>query len=197
MTTPPRTLRVYRLLVRLYPERFREEYGPDLVALVADQLRDEPTWRVLARSAVDLALTLPARHLEAHMDRSPTPLVPALFGALALSAVIVGATVGHPLVLLASIAVGITAGWLGLLAAHRARPLTQPRPATAHWWKLLAAGAGLLAALIAITTATGELPDGGWLIAMVTGLTALVLLGAGIVLGIAHLAARARRGAPA
>ena len=55
MTSPPWTLRVYRLLVRLYPRRFREEYGPDLVGLVADQLRDEPTWRVLARSAVDLA----------------------------------------------------------------------------------------------------------------------------------------------
>jgi hypothetical protein len=77
-----------------------------------------------------------------------------------------------------------------LLAAHRARPLTQSRPATAHWWKLLAGGAGLLAALIAVTTATGELPEGGWLIAMVTGLTALVLVGAGIALGIAHLAGR-------
>jgi hypothetical protein len=197
MTTPPRTLRVYRLLVHLYPRRFREEYGPDLVLLVADQLRDEPTWRVLSRSAVDLAVTLPTRHLEAHMDRAPTPLVPAVFGALALSAVIVGATIGHPLILLACVAVGVTAGWLGLLAAHWARPVTQSRPATAHWWKLLAGGAGLLGALVAITTATGELPDGGWLVAMVTGLTAFVLLGAGIVLGIAHLAARTSRGAAA
>jgi hypothetical protein len=197
MTAPPRTLRVYQMLVRLYPRRFREEYGADLVGLGADPLRDEPTWRVLARSAIDLALTVPTRHLEAHMDRAPTPLVPTLFGALALSAVIVGAIVGHPAVLLACSAVGVTAGWLGLLAAHRARPLTQPRPATAHWWKLLAGGAGLLAALIATTTATGELPDGGWLIAMVTGLTAIVLLGAGIVLGIAHVAGRIRRGAAA
>jgi hypothetical protein len=136
VTTAPRPLRVYRLLVRLYPRRFREEYGPDLVGLVADQLRDEPTWRVVARSAIDLALTLPSRHLEAHMHRAPTALVPALFGAVALSAVIVGATVGHPIVLLACIAVAVTAGWLGLVAAHRARPLTQPRPATAHWWKV-------------------------------------------------------------
>jgi hypothetical protein len=190
MTGPPGDLRVYRLLVRLYPRRFREEYGPDLVGLVGDQLRDEPTWRVLARTAVDLVLTLPTRHLEAHMNRAPTPLVPALFGALALSAVIVGAAVGHPAVLLACLAVGVTAGRLGLLAAHRARPLTQSRPAAAHWWKLLAGGAGLLALLIALTNATGELPDHGWLLAMVTGLTALILLGAGIVLGIARLASR-------
>jgi hypothetical protein len=190
-------IRLYRLAVRLYPRRFRDECGPDLVILVVDQLRDEPTWRVLARSATDLALNLPTRHLEAHMDRSPTPLMPAMFGALALSSVIVGITVGHPLVLVACVAVGLTAGWLGLLSAHRARPLTQPRPKTAHWWKLLAAGAGLLMALIATTTATGELPDGAWFIAMVTGLTALMLLGAGIVLGIAHLASRPSRGATA
>lgn len=197
MTSPPRSLRVYRLLVRLYPGRFQEEYGPDLVALVADQLRDERAWRVLPRTAIDLALTLPARHLEARMDRAPTPLVPALFGAVALSAIIVGAVVGHPVVLLACIAVAVIAGWLGLLASHRGRPLTRARPATAHWWKLLAGGAGLLATLIAVTTALGELPEGGWLVAMVTGLTALLLVGAGIVLGVAHLASRARRSATA
>jgi hypothetical protein len=197
MSGPARVIRWYRLAVRLYPRRFREEYGPDLVLLVADQLRDEPSWRVLARSATDLALTLPTRHLEAHMDRSPTPLVPAMFGALALSSVVVGITVGHPLVLVACIAVGLVAGWLGLLSAHRARPLTQPRPKTAQWWKLLAAGAGLLTALIATTTATGELPEGAWFIAMVAGLTAVVLLGAGVVLGIAHLASRPSRGATA
>ena len=195
MTSPPRSLQVYRLLVRLYPRRFRDEYGPDLVALVADQLRHEPTWRVLARSAIDLALTVPARHLEAHVDRAPTPLVPMLFGAVALSAVVVGAVVGHPLVLLSCIAVAVAAGCLGLLAAHRARPLTQSRPAAAHWWKLLGGGAGLLVSLIAVTTAIGELPDGGWLVAMLTGLTSLVLVGAGIVLGIVRLAGRGRRSA--
>jgi len=197
MTTHQRALGAYRLLIRLYPKRFRDEYGPDVVGLLADQLHDEPTWRVLTRTAVDLALTLPTRHLEAHMARTPAPLVPALFGALALSAVVVGATVGRPLVLLVCIAVGIAAGWLGLTAAHRARPLAEPRATSAHWWKLLAAGAGLLAALIATTTATGELPDGGWLIAMISGLAAVTLLGAGIVLGIIHLAARPHRRAAA
>jgi hypothetical protein len=196
-TPPPRTILVYRQLVRLYPKQFREEYGPDMVDLLADQLRDDPAWRVGMRTTVDFALTLPGRHLEAHMNRSPTPFVPALFGAIALSAVAVGAVVGHLVVLLVCLAVAIAAGWLGLLAAHRARPLTEPRPTTAEWWKFLAAGAGLMAALIAITTATGELPEGGWFVAMVAGLTALVLLGAGIVLGIAHLVARPGRRAAA
>jgi hypothetical protein len=197
MNRPDGMLGLYRRAIRLYPQRFRDDYGPDLVQLVADQLRDEPTWRVVARSAVDLVLTLPTRHLEAHMNRPPTALVPAFFGALALSAVIVGLTVGHPIVVLGCLAVGIVAAGLALLAIHRTRPLTQPRPASAHWWKLLAGGAALMAALIGLTTVTGELPDGVWLIAMITGLTALVLMGAGVVLGLAHLVSRPSRGATA
>jgi hypothetical protein len=193
MSKPASTVTLYRQATRLYPRSFREAYGPDLVQLFADQLRDEAGWRVVTRSAVDLAITVPTRHLEAHMNRTPTPLVPALFAALAVSSVIVGLVVGHPIVLLICLAVGVSAGALGLVSAHRTRGLTQARPTTAHWWKVLAAGGGLLAALIAVTTATGELPDGGWLIAMVTGLTAIVLLSTGVVLGIAHLASRPTR----
>jgi hypothetical protein len=193
MSAHQRTLGAYRLAVRLYPRRFRDEFGPDLVGLVADQLRDEPTWRVMARSAVDLALTVPTRHLEAHVTRAATTLVPVIFGAVALSAVVVGVTVGHPGILLACLAVAVIAGWLALVSAHRARPLSEPRPTTRNWWKLLAGGGAVLAVLIATTTATGELPEGVWFVAMVTGLTGLVLIGAGIVLGIAHLASRANR----
>jgi hypothetical protein len=193
VSKPALTVTWYRRATRLYPRRFREAYGPDLVQLFTDQLRDEAAWRVLIRSAVDLAITVPTRHLEAHMNRSPTPLVPVLFGALALSSVIVGLVVGSPIVLLLCLAVGVSAGALGLIAARGNRGLTEPHPTTAHWWKALVAGGGLLAALIAATTATGELPDGGWLIAMVIGLTSIVLLGAGVVLGIAHLASRPTR----
>jgi hypothetical protein len=130
------------------------------------------------------------------MDRSPKPAVPVLFGAVAVAAVVVGAVVGHPAVLVACLAVAVAAGALALLAVHRARPLTEVRPRSAQWWKVSAAGAGLLAALVAVTTATGELPDGAWYVAMLTGLTALVLIGAGLALGVIHLAGRhARRAA--
>lgn len=183
----------YRHAVRLYPREFRDEYGADLVLLIADQLRDEPAWRVAARSTVDLALTVPTRHLEARMNRTQTAPAPLLFAALALSSLIVGLVVGHPLVLVACVALGGVAGGLGILAAHRARPLTGPRPTSAHWWKLLASGTGLLVALVAVTTATGELPDAGWLVAMVTGLTAIVLMAMGAVLGITRLFSRPSR----
>jgi hypothetical protein len=188
MSPAPRTVGLYRRSLRLYPRGFREDYGPDLVRLVEDQLTDEPTWRVALRTVVDLALTLPSRHMEAHMNRTPTHLVPTLFAALAIASVVVGLVIGHPLVFLVCLAVAVVAGCLAVLAASRVRTLTESQPTSAHWWKVLAAGGGLMAALVAITTATGELPDGGWLIAMITGLTAIVLMSIGVMLGIARLA---------
>jgi hypothetical protein len=62
-----------------------------------------------------------------------------------------------------------------------------------HWWKLVASGGGLMIALIVITTATGELPEGGWIVAMITGLTAIILMSIGVLLGIAQLASRPSR----
>ena len=50
--------------------------------------------------------------------------------------------------------------------------------------------AALLALLIVVTNAMGELPHGGWYVAMTVGLAALLLVGAGLVLGIVHLAGR-------
>jgi hypothetical protein len=197
MTDSPLSLAFYRRAVGLYPRRFREEYGADLVLLFASQLRDESTWRVAARSAVDLALTVPTRHLEARMNRPPNAFVPLLFAAVALSSLVVGLMIGHPIVLALCLVVGGMAGVLALVAARRARVPSEPAPATAHWWKLLASGAGLMAALIAVTTATGELPDNGWLVAMITGLTSIVLMSLGVVLGLTHLAGRPGRRAAA
>ena len=65
MSREPLPIRVYTLLLRTYPRQFRDEFGPDMVLLLRDQLRDEPPPRVLARSAVDLPITIPTQHLEA------------------------------------------------------------------------------------------------------------------------------------
>ncbi|MEY2403680.1 MAG: hypothetical protein QOD38_1231 [Acidimicrobiaceae bacterium] len=193
MSSSRLTVVMYRHAMHLYPRGFREEYGDDLVVLLSEQLRDEPAWRVTARTVVDLALTVPTRHLEATMHRSMTPFVPPFFGALALSSLIVGLVVGRPIVLLACLAIAGLAGGLGLAAHRRARPVAAPATASAQWWKVLVSGVGLMAALIVVTTATGELPDNGWFVAMITGLTAIVLMSTGVVLGITHLATRPSR----
>ena len=62
------------------------------------------------------------------MDRSPAPFVTTMFATLALSALVVGAVVGHPLVLLACVAVAVVAGitTVTVLAAYRVSRVRDP-----------------------------------------------------------------------
>lgn len=188
---------IYRGLLRLYPRRFRDEYGPDMVLLFADQLRDEPAMRVLARGAADLASTVPTRHLEAHMNRPPNPTVPVFFAALSAAGALLGIIGGSgPGMLAVGVSVAAVAGALAVASWRHARTITTARPSTAHWWRFLTGGGGLLFAVIVVTTATGEVDDSMWLPMMITVLLALVTLAAGLVLGIAHLTGNRPRNAP-
>ena len=49
----------YRLVLHLYPRRFRHEYGEQMTALLIAQLHDEGAARVIARTVVDLFVTVP------------------------------------------------------------------------------------------------------------------------------------------
>lgn len=164
----------YRLALHLYPRAFRRAYGDDMAALFAAQRRDEGAARVVARAAVDLLATVPTQHLEAHMTRTSTTAAVVALTACGVVLAVVGGAVG---VIAAAAAFGVAA-----LIWSRGRPVGAD--ATARWWKLLLGGAALLGALIAATTATGELPAVGWLLAMALGLASLLLMGTGIVLGV-------------
>lgn len=195
--TTLRAARLYRALLRVYPRGFRDDYGPDMVQLFTDQLRDERPARVWARGLIDLAITIPARYLEAHMNRLPNPAVPALFAAISVAGVLFGVVSGSNLGMLAvGLSVAATAGALALLAWRHARAITAAAPTTAHWWKLLTAGAGVLAAVIVVTTATGEVDGSMWWPMVLAILCALLAVAAGLVLGIAHLTSRRPRNAP-
>lgn len=191
-----RAVGTYRALLRLYPRRFRDEYGPDMVLLFADQLRDEPAMRVCARGAVDLAITVPTRHLEAHMHRPPNPTVPVVFAALSVAGVLLGIIGGSsPGMLAVGVSVAAVAGVLAVTSWRHTRTITASRPATAHWWKFLTGGGCLLLAVIVVTTATGEVDESMWLPMMISVLLALVALAAGLALGIAHLTGNRARNA--
>ena len=68
-------IRLYRFFLRLYPERFRDEFGDEMVELFADQLRDAKArgglsvvrlgWRTLR----GLATTAPSERLEVRRTR--------------------------------------------------------------------------------------------------------------------------------
>ncbi|MCI0582883.1 MAG: hypothetical protein L0227_08310 [Chloroflexi bacterium] len=95
MTRPASHERVYRLLLRLYPEPFRSRFGGELVQLSGDLLRDARegrsrrgvvrTWLGLV---LDVALTAPAEHLEqrriAHSLTRPASSVSKALGAVGI-----------------------------------------------------------------------------------------------------------------
>lgn len=183
-----RGMGMYRGLLWLYPRRFRDEYARDMALLFADQLDDEPAGRVWARGVVDLAITIPTRHLEAHMNRLPNPTTPLLFAALGVAGLLFGTLAGSNLgMLVIGLSVAAVAGALAVFAWRHTRAITSSRPVTAHWWKFLAGGASVLAVVVVVTTATGEVVGSLWWPMLLTVLSALVTLAVGLVLGISHL----------
>jgi hypothetical protein len=188
-----RLVRAYRHTIRLYPRSFREEFGDDLVQLFADQLADERPARVVTRTLLDLALSVPQRHLESDMNVTRAAVLPIVFFVLALSSLTAGLVIGHPAVLAVCALATLVFLALALVALHRARPLHEVRTLPSRWWVVLGAGVALLAGLIVVTRATGELPEGGWFLAMVIGLTSVVLIATGLVLGVVQLVGRSHR----
>jgi hypothetical protein len=89
---------VYRSLVRLYPNAFRREYGEDLVQHYADLVADRGGRTARARTALDLAITIPRYHLERVMTEQHSAtvlsLVIGLFAVGGLASVMTG--VGGP-----------------------------------------------------------------------------------------------------
>jgi hypothetical protein len=185
-------VRAYRALTRLYPRRFRNEYGADMVSLFRDQWRDEPAWRLLPRSAVDLAITIPIQHLEARMHRDPSRLVPLTYLAVAAAGLLL-VIVGGTRVVTAIIGLGIAlvAGTVGAMAWRRTTPVHEST-LTANWWKYLIAGPCLVALVI---IAAGAGVD-AWFLGMACVFTALVLTAIGLILGLSHLFHRHVRGIP-
>jgi len=184
----PKTADVYRGLLSFYPRRFRDEYGIDMALLFAEQLRDEPAGRVWARGLVDLAITIPAQHLEAHMDRPPNPTVPVVFAAISVSGVVFAIVGGSSLGMVGfGLAVAVVAGVLAVAAWRHTRAISAARPATARWWLVLVAGVGALATTIVILNVVGEVPDGWWWPMILTLLAGVVTTAAGLILGIVHL----------
>jgi hypothetical protein len=186
--TTSRSVRVYRGLLRVYPRAFRDEYGTDMALLFADQLRDEAAPRVWARGVVDLAITIPARHLEAHMTRPPNPIVPIVYAAISLTGLLFGVVVGsEPGTAVFGLVVAVAAGVLAFASWRRTRPVTAPGSATERWWQVVLAGGGLLGATIAVLTVVGEVSEGWWAPTMLVLLAGILTTATGVILGIAHV----------
>jgi len=185
--TDPRGVGIYSGLLRVYPRRFRNEYGTDMALLFAQQLRDEPAARVWARCIIDLAITIPTQHLETHMNRPPNPAVPAIFAAIGVSGI---AFVGIGGSNLAMVAVGLgiaaVAGVLAIASWRHARTISDTRPAAERWWQILLAGISMLATSIVVLNIVGEVSEAWWLPMMLALLAGTVATAAGLILGAIH-----------
>ncbi len=192
-----RPVRIYQALLVFYPRRFRREYGEDMVLLFAEQLRDESAWRVCSRATTDFALTVPTRHLEVIMKKSTSPFLSTFFGAVAVAGAMFAVVSGTSAALaIVGAVTAVLAGGLSLLSYRRNRPLVRSST-EGGWWKPLAAGGGLLTALIVTVNLTGEVSEDLWLPMVITGLTAALLIALGLILGVSHLATHGSRRADA
>src|SRR5438874_9108338 len=108
-----------------------------MVQLFADQLRDEPALRVCGRSFVDLAITVPNRHLEAHMNRPPNSSVSLLFAAVGVAGLMlafVGGSNPNRGALAVGLIVAVGAALLAIVARRNTRAVTGAHPVTGQWW---------------------------------------------------------------
>jgi MFS family permease len=99
MSTGASPERVYRALLRLYPEPFRERFGDELVQLCGDLLRDARAGRggrdgvgvTWLRIILDVVQTAPAEHLEQRrVARSLTRPASAVMKGLGLLGILGG-----------------------------------------------------------------------------------------------------------
>lgn len=65
-------MRAYRILVRLYPRDFRDDFGDDLIALLDDLEAEKGRARAWRICALDVLVTLPRMHLERIMNAQRT-----------------------------------------------------------------------------------------------------------------------------
>ena len=188
----PAIVRLYRLVLHLYPRPFRAEYGADMEQLLLDQLHDERAPVVIGRLIVDLAVTVPNQHLEAHL-RTPNRLVPFAYLVIAVAGLVLAVLGGsEPKALVPGMVLAVGAGAIGLITWRHARSV-RDSSVTAGWWKFLLAGPLLIIRVIVAAGAGIQ----AWFLGMGVVLAGAASFALGATLGIAHLARARTRGATA
>jgi hypothetical protein len=184
---------VYRASHRLYPRSFREEYGADMALLLAEQLRAENRVRVVTRAFIDLAISVPSLHLEAHMNRLPNATVPVLFGGISLSSAILALVAGsEPRTALIALAIAIATGVFAVASWRRNRVLGVG-VTTASWWRFLSLGLVAFIGLVVALNVSGEVSSGMWLPMIVALFGSIAVMITGLALGVTHLIRRRAR----
>ncbi len=176
-------VRAYGALVALYPRKFRDEYGADMVQFVRNTCEEEPTWRIASRVVVDLAISIPTQHLEVHMHRNPSSLVPIIYTAIAGAGVVLAVVGGTSVAMLVvGLSVAVAAAAMAIVAWRRIAPIGGSIE-TAQWWKFVLIGSALIGGVIVAAEAGVD----DWLAGVLIVFLGLILIGVGLLLGLVRL----------
>ena len=190
-----RSVSVYRHLSALYPKTFRTEYGDDLVAMVAEQLRDERATRVWLSTIRDLVVTVPSQHLEAKMNRPAPQTVAMIAAGVTVAALVLAVVAGTGPVVGVFLLAAVAALVVATLAWKAARPADRNGVGLASRWRtLLVVGVALLTAVIVVINVPPyndrDLPGAGWALMMLSLVTSVALITIGLTMGIARRSSR-------
>jgi hypothetical protein len=186
MNRPPFAERAYAALVGLYPREFRETYRSDMVRLFRDQCRDEPRSRVCLRTSVDLIVTIPHQHMEAHMNRNPTPALVLAYLTVALVGIVVAVVGGSSApALIVGAVLAATGSGLAIATWRRAAPFRESG-LSQQWWKFLVAAPALIGCVIVAAGFGVE----AWFLGIAVIVAAIGSLAIGLVLAVVRLAGR-------
>jgi hypothetical protein len=186
------SVRLYRLLTRVYPRRFRRIYGDAMVQLFRDRVRHDGRRRAWSNALRDFSISAPYEYWESFMHATSQTKLVAAANVTAVAAfaflLVGGAILGLGLLVLLA--------W-ELYAILQTRGI---RPSGQTWWKFATSGGALFAVLFIIfampwpqdwrSSVDGEL---AWLVGMLGFSTAIVLIVTGGFMGVAHWATRRSR----
>lgn len=184
--------RAYRLLLWLYPPRFRREYGASMSQLYSD-LENTGAQHSFRRALVELAITVPYQYWEAFMATAPitrATITVVFTGVIAVASIAIGATTIGLLVLL------LLAWELYAVLRMRGQGLIL---SSGSWWHFLVAGVGVFIAVFVVFALPwpeswrSQVPGELAFFCVMGGISLSIVLGAtGLLMGINRLALRRR-----
>lgn len=184
--------RSYRALVLLYPRGFRREYGGEMVLTFRDDTRSRGAAAAWRRALADLVLSLPVQRLEAIVTQASA--IRAAQAALAVSALLVLTVVAMGRYVVVATPIAIATAGLALLYLRAQLPYREAvTSAGASWWRLLAAGAGLLAGIALVANFGPDVDWFPWHLAVLLFLAGWALMIAGVIAGLVRLATHLRQ----
>lgn len=179
--------RAYRSLTLLYPAGFRREYADEMAGVFADDVRERGALRAWARTLLDIVLSVPVQHMEAAVTQPSA--IRAARVALGLSVLLVLAVIAQGRYVAVGVPVALVLAATALLYLRSQLPYREAvRSAGSGWWRLAAAGAGLLASIGLVANYGPDVDWFPWHLAAFLYLTGWALIIAGGIAGLVRLA---------